>query len=57
MITTMFVMMIVFKNGSGSSITSVTADYTSQKKCEAAIEHNRQQLTAGTVILATCTPK
>ena len=37
--------------------TTVTQEYTSRERCVAAMDANREALSGGKVILATCTQK
>ena len=41
----------------GHAMTSFTQEYTSKQKCEEAKAVNREALTNGNIVLATCTAK
>jgi hypothetical protein len=53
----MFILTMVLLLGSGTGATSITVEYSSQAKCMAAKDLNRENLSSGKVVLATCTPK
>lgn len=52
-----YILAFVILSANGLSINSFTAEYNSKQACEEAKELNRQQLSRGSVILATCTAK
>lgn len=52
---TIFILTMLFQSGHG--YTTITQEYTSQAKCEAAKQTIRQALEVGNVRLATCTQK
>jgi len=51
-----FILIMVFQMPSGP-VTSINQEYTSMEKCVAAKNLNREQLSAGKVVLATCTAR
>lgn len=52
-----YILTMVIMTSTNSNISSFTVVYTSKEKCEAARAINREALTKGSVILATCTPQ
>lgn len=59
MIAYVLTMVIAVNNlaNSASVISSFSVAYSSKERCEAARTINREALTKGSVILATCTPQ
>jgi hypothetical protein len=43
--------------GAVATMTSVVVEYKSQAACKSALEANRQALSRGQLVLATCTAK
>lgn len=50
-----FILAMAILSGNHGSITSFTAVYGNKAACEAAAKANRERISSGTVILATCT--
>ena len=57
--STIYVLTMIIMGGMAGSPRPValTAEYYTQSNCHAALEQNRQALTDGRVIMATCTRK
>lgn len=51
-----FILTMIIKTGQGD-ITSFTVEYSSENTCNIAKDKNREALSGGNVILATCTRK